>query len=459
MILLKSKKLGVVEQSCPSVHDKFTIVPRIPYVKKTIQPRLNTTVTACPSCDLLLTGTTALENHAALCPRCHELLHRHKHNSIVKTFSLSLTALLLYIPALFLPLLTMGILGTESTASIIYAIFNLFVQHQFFVGLIVLFTAVIFPFFTLFSLCAVSLGLLTDHKKRWMPFLFRYYSHLREWAMTDVFLVGILITIIKMAHSAEIQLNLGFFCFVSLVVVTIASQTANDRRLFWLLLEQIGAKTTSPRPVTANKDKSDGAKHLVCHTCHKMVWSNKEATQSYSQCPRCGERLHHRKKNSIMRTWALLCTAVLFTFPANILPIMEVEYFGVPERSTIMDGIVYFFQDGSYGIGIIILTASILVPLFKIIGLTIILLSIHFQWQTGLRRKTAMFRLIEFIGRWSMLDIFVIALLCTLVQFGFLSTISTAPAAFYFTCVVVSTMLAAVTFDTRLLWDNYEPTS
>ncbi len=191
------------------------MVPRIAYVKKTTLSLLNRTVTACPSCDLLLTDTTARENHAALCPRCHELLHRDKHNSIVKTFSLSLTALLLYIPALFLPLLTMGILGTESTASIIYAIYNLFVQQQFFVGLVVLLTAVIFPFFTLFSLCAVSFGLLTDHKKKWMPWMFRHYNHLREWAMTDVFLVGILITIINMSHSAEIDLNLGFFCFIS----------------------------------------------------------------------------------------------------------------------------------------------------------------------------------------------------------------------------------------------------
>ncbi|MBM9511794.1 paraquat-inducible protein A [Desulfogranum marinum] len=430
-------------------------------MNKTTQPSLNTTVTACPSCDLLLSGTTARENHAALCPRCNELLHRDKHNSIVKTFSLSLTALLLYIPALFLPLLTMGILGTESSSSIIYAIFSLFVQQQFFVGFIVLLTAVIFPFFTLLSLCVVSFGLLTDHQKKWMPWMFRHYNHLREWAMTDVFLVGILITIIKMAHSAEINLNLGFFCFVFLVVVTIASQTASDRKLFWSLLEPTCAKTSPspPDPLTSPGSNSRGASHLVCHTCHKIVWSDNENTPSHSKCPRCGEKLHHRKKNSIMRTWALLCTAVLFTFPANILPIMEVEYFGVPERSTILDGIVYFFQDGSYGIGIIILTASILVPLFKIIGLSIILLSIHFQWHTGLRRKTTMFRLIEFIGRWSMLDIFVIALLCTLVQFGFLSTISTAPAAFYFTCVVVSTMLAAVTFDTRLLWDNCESTS
>lgn len=275
----------------------FSMAPLASYVNNTA-PFLNRDLTACPSCDLMLTDTTALENHAALCPRCHELLHRDKHNSVVKTFALSLTALLLYIPALFLPLLTMGILGTESTASIIYAIYNLFVQQQFFVGLIVFLTAVIFPFFTLFSLCAVSFGLLTDHKKSWMPWMFRHYNHIREWAMTDVFLVGILITIIKMAHSAEIDLNLGFFCFVSLVAVTIASQTASDRRLFWSLLEPTCAKAASspPQPIAPSKDNNHVTGHLVCHTCHKMVWPSKEETQAYSKCPRCGEKLRHRKK-------------------------------------------------------------------------------------------------------------------------------------------------------------------
>jgi paraquat-inducible protein A len=155
------------------------------------------------------------------------------------------------------------------------------------------------------------------------------------------------------------------------------------------------------------------------------------------------------------RTWALVLTAIILTLPANLLPIMEVEYFGVPDRSTIMDGILYFFREGSYGIGLIILTASVLVPLFKILGLILILISIHLRWPGYRRHKAIMLRFIEFIGRWSMLDIFVIALLCALVQFGFISTISAAPAVFYFTGVVICTMFAALSFDARLLWDAH----
>jgi paraquat-inducible protein A len=122
-----------------------------------------------------------------------------------------------------------------------------------------------------------------------------------------------------------------------------------------------------------------------------------------------------------------------------------------------MDGIKYFFQTGSYGIGLVIFTASILVPLFKVVGLILLLYSIHFNRWSRLTHKSIMFRFIEFIGRWSMLDIFVIALLCALVDFGIFTTITAAPAATFFTFVVITTMFATVSFDPRLLWDINAP--
>jgi len=122
-----------------------------------------------------------------------------------------------------------------------------------------------------------------------------------------------------------------------------------------------------------------------------------------------------------------------------------------------MDGIIYFFQSGSLGIGLVIFTASILVPVFKVVGLAILLYSIHFNRWSRLTQKSIMFRFIEFVGRWSMLDIFVIALLCALVDFGFFTRIIPAPAATFFTFVVLSTMFAAISFDPRILWDSVIP--
>ncbi|MCD6271500.1 MAG: paraquat-inducible protein A [Deltaproteobacteria bacterium] len=191
----------------------------------------------------------------------------------------------------------------------------------------------------------------------------------------------------------------------------------------------------------------------LCRDCGKLLPITGRDMVTSGFCPRCGARIRLRKSDSLVRTWALVVTAAILAFPANLLPIMRVDYLGVPGESTIMDGIIYFFQEGSYAIGIIILTASILVPLFKITGIILILLSIHFKWKTWLRHKSLMFRTIGFIGRWSMLDIFVISLLQVLVNFGYLTYIEVAPAATYFAGVVLATMFAAITLDPRLMWD------
>jgi paraquat-inducible protein A len=414
-------------------------------------PHVRSAVTVCPDCGLILRPPRLRPNLVAVCPRCAQSLRRHKQNPIQKGLALSLTGLLLYLPANLLPLMTFAVLGIESRSSIVQACMHMFTSGQWFVGLIVALTTLIFPLVLLSSLLLTTLGLATRRSGPWMPALFRGYHHLSEWAMTDVFLVGVLITIIKMSHMASVSLNPGFFCLIGLVVTTVAAQTVIDPPLFWALME---AREPVPGtlPVIPTGTDPQPSDLLVCHDCHKLLPADYLRTTG-SRCPRCGHSLHPRKPNSIGRTWALLLTAAILTLPANLLPIMEVDYFGVPDRSTIMDGIVYFFKEGSYGIGLVIFVASVLVPLFKIVGLVIILLSIHYRWQSWLRHKTIMFRAIEFIGRWSMLDIFVITLLCSLAQFGFLSTINAAPAALYFTGVVLSTMFAALSFDPRLLWD------
>jgi paraquat-inducible protein A len=405
----------------------------------------------CSGCDLLMTNVDPPPGHTVHCPRCGKRLHRYKTNSISKTLAISLTGLLLSLPANFMPLLTFDVLGINTSASLFTATLSMFRQGETAVGVMVFLCGFLFPLSILSLLFLVSLGLIRKRNSRTLRQLFRWYQHLREWAMTDVYLIGVFVTIIKMGHMADIEFNIGFFCFIGLVFATIGCQSTLDIRLFWSGLD--------PEPDTkipAARRGATGAKAglCLCHTCNKV---QPLPTGRQPVCPRCGEHLHLRKKNSLTRTSALIFTAIIFTLPANMLPIMEVDYFGVPDRSTIMDGIIYFFKEGSYGIGAIILTASILVPLFKILGLILILLTIHFQLPVRLRQQAIMFRFIEFIGRWSMLDIFVISLLCALVRFGFFSTINVAPAALYFTGVVLATMFAAISFDPRLLWDKSAP--
>lgn len=193
----------------------------------------------------------------------------------------------------------------------------------------------------------------------------------------------------------------------------------------------------------------DAGLHL-CHACRKVAPRH----ETQDGCPRCGEPVYRRFPRSLQETWALWLTALIFFVPANTLPIMKVSAIGHNDASTIMDGVILFLHEGMYFIAFVIFFASVLVPLFKLVGMLILLLSVHRGSQRQLKRKTRMFQVIRVIGRWSMLDIFVIAILMGLVDIGGVATIEAGPAATFFVGVVVFTMLAANRFDTRLLWDT-----
>jgi paraquat-inducible protein A len=411
--------------------------------------------TACPDCDLLFPRKEAPEGHSIVCPRCGKTISKRFSDSIAKTLALSLAGRLMYLPAVLLPLMTFKSFGFSDSANILESIINFYLNDYYFVALMVSLSAVIFPLVLLTCIFVISFQLHQQRYPAYLSRLFRTYLHLEEWAMVEVYLLGIMITIIKMVDTSDIQYNAGIFCFTGLVLITLAISTVIDKNLFWETIEHRGPKQKT-KSVTGHEtllqtDSTAAGKGLVlCHICHKLSPKSLEG----SGCPRCGEALHSRKTSSIARTWALVLTSAIFLAPANLLPIMRIDYLGIPDRSTIMDGIIYFFHNGSYFIGLIIFTASVLVPVFKIIGLTILLLTSRPCGNYLLRQKARLYRFVAFIGKWSMLDIFVIALLTVLVDFGFFTSIYAAPAATYFCIVVASTMFAAITFDPRIMWDK-----
>ena len=191
---------------------------------------------------------------------------------------------------------------------------------------------------------------------------------------------------------------------------------------------------------------------VLCTKCHLLV--KQDSLLHDRRCPRCDSRLCMRKPHSLTRTWALVITSFILLFPANLLPIMTLTYLGDKEPNTILQGIQAFIKSGTYFIALVIFIASILVPVFKVVLIMLILVSIRRNWNRNQRQRAWMFRTIKFIGRWSMLDIFVLALLVALVEFGALTTIQAGPAATFFAGVVVFTMLAANTFDPRLIWEE-----
>jgi len=185
-----------------------------------------------------------------------------------------------------------------------------------------------------------------------------------------------------------------------------------------------------------------------CHLCMKL------ASEDSHRCPRCGTRLHLRKTASIQRTLALLVTAAILYAPANILPIMVTDQLGQPIESTILGGVILLMQLGSIPIAAIIFIASVLVPLSKLLIMFYLCWSVSYGPPVNQRQRTVLYRITEFIGKWSMLDVFVVAILVALVQLGDLLVIRPGGAALAFAGVVMVTILAAESFDPRLMWDK-----
>lgn len=191
-----------------------------------------------------------------------------------------------------------------------------------------------------------------------------------------------------------------------------------------------------------------------CHCCSVTVRASAVHEDEELRCPRCDSTIELRIANSVNKTLALLLTAIILMIPANLLPVMIVVSAGSTTSDTIMSGVVHLAHAGMYPIALLVFVASIVVPLFKILGLLFIIITLKMRLNLNRKQATLMYRLVHFIGKWSMLDLFMISILVTLVNLGAVATIETGAGSTAFASVVVLTMLAAHTFDPRLIWDS-----
>jgi paraquat-inducible protein A len=189
---------------------------------------------------------------------------------------------------------------------------------------------------------------------------------------------------------------------------------------------------------------------LSCHQCGKL-W---EGAEQGERCAHCNATLRIRKPDSINRTWALLVAACIMYIPANMMPVMVTSTFFESHQDTILSGIIFFWVSGEWGLAAIVFIASFLVPLLKITSLFILLISAQQKSTWRQLERAKLYRMIELIGRWSMLDVFVVSLLVGLVQMQGFAQISAGVGIVAFGAVVVLTMLASISFDPRLIWDT-----
>jgi paraquat-inducible protein A len=191
---------------------------------------------------------------------------------------------------------------------------------------------------------------------------------------------------------------------------------------------------------------------VACSVCGRLARAVR--TVEKARCPRCGAVLHQRKVDSLVRTWALLIAAAILYIPANVLPMMQTRSLLGNSSDTIMSGVIYFWTSGEYDLAIVVFTASILVPMLKLIALSLLCITAQRGARWKPHQRTRLYHMIEFIGRWSMLDVFVVALMVALVNIQSLAVIQAGPGIVAFGSVVVLTMLASMQFDPRLIWDQ-----
>ncbi len=196
---------------------------------------------------------------------------------------------------------------------------------------------------------------------------------------------------------------------------------------------------------------------VACHACGLVSRMKPEAEGLH--CPRCHAPLHQRKRNSIHRTWAFLIAAIILYIPANLLPIMRTATFFDEQDDTILSGVVVLWRAGSWDLAIIVFVASIVVPVLKIGVLMLLLVTVQMRSRWCQAERARLYRIVEFVGHWSMLDVFVVALLVALVHFKSFAEVLPGGGAVAFAAVVILTMLASLSFDPRLIWDEPDPST
>ena len=318
------------------------------------------------------------------------------------------------------------------------------------------FTTAFAPLSKFLAMAYVLLGLRMTRPPPNICGAFLFARKMSIWAMLDVLLLGVFVAYTKLGDLVHIEVGPAVYALALLSVITLWADTALDPDAVWDTIERRGL---THRPIP-DPDLAFELQHRAvgCEGCGLVSVPERHPGESHAHCPRCGSDCS-AKPASIARTWAFLMAGAIFYIPANYYPVLTVIQLGAGEPSTIIGGVEELIAAQMYPLAILVLTASVLVPVLKLAGLTMLLMAVLASSSgrhsaIGLRQRTSIYFVVAWIGRWSMVDIFMESLLGALVQFGGLVTIDPGIGALAFCAVVILTMLSAEAFDPRLMWDN-----
>ncbi|MGA8707505.1 MAG: PqiA/YebS family transporter subunit [Steroidobacteraceae bacterium] len=392
---------------------------------------------ACPDCGLVQRLPPSRPKTVIECARCEHRLTRATRVGIEAPLAFSAAGLTLLLPAALMPLMSLVSFGIQRQNWLPTGVGALWRDGFNAVAALIFLFSIGIPFLYLGILVWV-LGSLQLRAGARLGRLFRWAVELRPWAMTEVYLVGCCVAYTRLQDVGNVHVGVGGWCLMGATLAVLVAGITLDESVVWDAMPYHGEAWVP------------SARSIGCDTCDLLL----PARQIGAPCPRCGTRLRRRKSDTLARTLALVIAGFVLYLPANLLPVLDIERFGHDQPNTILTGVRELIAAGLWPLAIVVFAASIVVPLMKLCGLSLMLAMTHRRSGRWLFGRTLLYRFIDFIGRWSSIDLFMISILVALVQFGALTRVKPEGGAMAFAAVVVITMFASRCFDPRVMWDR-----
>ncbi|NPT43032.1 PqiA/YebS family transporter subunit [Paraburkholderia sp. 1N] len=414
-----------------------------------------TELIACHECDLLQWKAPLFERGTARCHRCGAALYRSLPATYDRALAFTLAAGILFVVANCFPIVGLWVKGALVETTLFGAVSSLYADGMWPIAGLVFVTTILMPALNMAAVIYLLLPLHIGGLPQRPEIVLRVLRHVAPWGMIEVLMLAMLVALVKLQHFATVVPGVAIGSFGVVMVLLAAAAVSFNPRDIWARIESVPGVDVASHGVNVATAARAGL--FVCHDCGLM--SKPPGHVRGGICPRCSAVLHLRKPNSLARTWAFLLAAMVLYIPAVLLPVTVTSTLLSAQSNTILSGVVFLWTSGSWALATIVFIASIVVPMLKILSLAYLAWSTQLRSSLMPRKRTRIYRWVELVGRWSMLDIYVITILVALVQFGSVATIDAGPGSIAFGAVVVLTMFAALSFDPRLIWDAVESES
>ncbi|WP_308721607.1 paraquat-inducible protein A [Komagataeibacter xylinus] len=417
----------------------------------------------CPGCGLYQRLPELAPGQQALCTRCGQKLARRRRTAPLATpLAFCISSAAFYLAALASSLMTLDVYGRQRTVDLLTGPMELMHEGWGEAGILVGAVTVLAPAVAIGFMFAILYAAARPQLPDWGPRILVWYDKLRPWSMVEVYILGIFVAYTKLTDMAHVDVGPAVYLIGALMLTMAATDSTLDTEMIWQhrridsLTRAEGGGRVAVEYAHVDDIGMPPVDHLVaCSSCGLVgeLAHPVSNLRCVGVCPRCEHKVWRRLPQTLTRTTAFLIAAVVFYIPANLYPVMTFTRMGGGGGHTIIEGALELWADGMIPLALLVFFASITVPMLKIASLGWMIIQTWRGARGHLVARTRLFRLVDMVGRWSMIDVFMISILVAVVRFNFMASVTANAGMVAFAAVVILTLLAAWSFDPRIMWD------